>query len=172
MNKTTYAKTAERLLKKARGRDMVQLAKNLGIKVKFFDLGGVLGVYTCKLKSRFIYVNRDIEDEHLLNMVVAHEIGHDALHRHLACHALYDDAPLSYLNRTEMEANKIAAHLLISTEDLLEAAEYSDDVYSLASALLVNENLLIIKLNELNKMGYEFNPSLTADNMFLNKKLA
>ena len=167
MNKTTYAKTAERLLKKANGRDMVKLAKNLGIIVKFFDLGGVLGIYAYKLKSRFIYVNNNIENEHLLNMVVAHEIGHDALHRHLARQALYDDAPLSYLNRTEMEANKIAAHLLISTEDLLEVAEYSDTIYTMASALSVNENLLIIKLNELNKMGYEFNVSLLPDNMFL-----
>lgn len=53
----------------------------------------------------------------------------------------------------EYEANAFAAHLRIDSEELLELAGRGYDVVQLSSTMEVNVNLVLIKLNELNRMG-------------------
>lgn len=53
----------------------------------------------------------------------------------------------------EYEANAFAAHLRIDSEELLELAGRGYDVVQLSSIMGTNVNLVLIKLNELNRMG-------------------
>ena len=53
----------------------------------------------------------------------------------------------------EYEANAFAAHLRIDSEELLELAGHGYDVVQLSSIMGTNVNLVLIKLNELNRMG-------------------
>ena len=63
---------------------MLGLATELGILVEFSDdYKDLLGMYYSHWHHRFIFLNSRL-DEDWLPMVVAHEIGHDQLHRTLA----------------------------------------------------------------------------------------
>jgi len=60
-------------------------------------------------------------------------------------------------NEMEYEANAFVAHLRIDSEELLELVGHGYDVVQLSSILETNVNLILIKLNELNRMGLQFN---------------
>ena len=92
-------------------------------------------------------------------MVCGHEIGHDALHRDQAKigMGLQEFTLFDMRNEMEYEANAFVAHLRIDSEELLELVGHGYDVVQLSSILETNVNLILIKLNELNRMGLQFN---------------
>ena len=92
-------------------------------------------------------------------MVCGHEIGHDALHRDQAKigMGLQEFTLFDMRNEMEYEANAFAAHLRIDSEELLKLAGHGYDVVQLSSIMETNVNLILIKLNELNRMGLQFN---------------
>ena len=55
---------------------------------------------------------------------------------------------------TEYEANAFAAHLLIDTDECLEYAREGYDVVQIARMMNSEINLMLIKLQELNRLGY------------------
>ena len=57
----------------------------------------------------------------------------------------------------EYEANAFSAHLRINNEELFELMGQGYDVVQLSSIMETNINLMLIKLNELNRMGYQLN---------------
>lgn len=56
----------------------------------------------------------------------------------------------------EYEANAFAAHLLIDDDELNSYLQRGYDVAQLASAMNTNINLMLIKLNEMNRMGRNY----------------
>ena len=94
-----------------------------------------------------------------VQMVCGHEIGHDALHRDQAKigMGLQEFTLFDMRNEMEYEANAFVAHLRIDSEELLELVGHGYDVVQLSSILETNVNLILIKLNELNRMGLQFN---------------
>lgn len=59
----------------------------------------------------------------------------------------------------EHEANVFAAELLLDEDELLNHLEDGYTVFQAASMLGYNINLLYIKLNEMNRRGYDFDTS-------------
>ena len=57
----------------------------------------------------------------------------------------------------EYEANAFASHLIIDDDDLIDLMKQDYDVVQLSSAMGTNINLMLIKLNELNRMGWKLN---------------
>lgn len=57
---------------------------------------------------------------------------------------------------TEYEANAFAAHLIIDDDDIYSMSKEKYDVVQMAKMLNVNINLVLIKLQELNKLGDDF----------------
>ena len=55
---------------------------------------------------------------------------------------------------TEYEANAFAAHLLIDTNECLEYARNGYDVVQIARAMNSEINLMLIKLQEMSRLGY------------------
>lgn len=70
---------------------------------------------------------------------------------------------------TEYEANAFAAHLIIDDDDIYSMSKDKYDVVQMAKMLNVNINLVLIKLQELNKLGYDFRVSCEADSFFFRK---
>ena len=136
--------TAGRLIRKYHTRDPFQLARMLGIHVKFIDTKQQKGFCKILLKNSFIFINRNMSEQ-MQRMACAHELGHLLLHRHL----LFD-----IRSDTEYEANVFASELLIDEKELEELARQGHDMISAASALDVNVNLLMIRLLELQKKGH------------------
>ena len=159
-------KKAELLIRKSGTNNVLQIANNLGIKLYYENYEKLLGMYTCRWKHRIIFLNNNLED-YMLQMVLAHEIGHDILHRDLASEGLKEFTLFNLKNITEYEANAFAAHILLKNEDILTLARDGYDVAQIASALNSHINLLLIKMQEMNKMGFDFNVPYHPRNNFL-----
>lgn len=149
----TIFKKAENLKRKFKTNDALTIAEYLGIDIFWNEFDKLLGMYAYKWKHRIIILNSQL-DEEILRMVAAHELGHDQLHRNEAKNNGFQEFSLIYKTGTlEYEANAFAAHLLIDNDELLDMLKnHSVDIVS--AQLNVNPNLVLIKLNEMKRLGY------------------
>ncbi len=148
--------------------DLEQTAEGLGITVVAcsFRNPALLGVYLNKLRNRMIYLNDQLHPIQK-KMVLAHEIGHDQLHRKLAAQGSFQEYSLTqFKDPTEYEANAFAAQLLIPDSELIELADLGYSVDQTARRLEVAQDLLLIKLKEMQKMGNEIPMSEEPDSLF------
>ena len=146
---------ANNLVKTFETRDTLKIAKAIGIDVVPVDcFDDLLGMYTFKWKHRVMFIN-DRMDEYLTQMVVGHEMGHDIYHRELAKgDGLKEFELFRMQSPTEYEANAFAAHTLLSTKECLEYAREGYDVVQIAKMMNSEINLMLIKMQELIRLGY------------------
>jgi len=149
-------------------RDTRKIASELGIKVYYDNYSELLGMYTCRWKQRMVFLNNNLDDQ-MLQMVLAHEIGHDIYHRNLASNGLKEFELFNIKNTTEYEANIFGSHLLIDNGEVLTLARDGYDIVQISSMLNSHINLLLIKMQEMNKMGYDFNVPFHPEGDFLKK---
>lgn len=150
---------ANRIIRCCGTRDTLKIARELVIYVHYIDsLNQLLGMYTYRHKERHILLNGNMEPM-VMQMVCGHEIGHDALHREMAKnnHSLPEFVLFDMRSKPEYEANAFAAHLLIDDDELIEHMQRGLDVVQLAAIMNTNINLMLIKLNEMNRMGWRLN---------------
>ncbi|WP_313232598.1 ImmA/IrrE family metallo-endopeptidase [Tissierella praeacuta] len=146
---------ANSIVKKSGTRDPFIIADELGIKVYFHEFQDLLGMYRIILRQRSIFINSNL-DHHWRQMVLAHEIGHDIYHRHLGESGLKEFTLFKSINNTEYTANTFAAHLLLDNDLVIEYAKEGFDPSQIASILNTETNLILIKICEMNRMGYNF----------------
>lgn len=122
--------------------DPFRIAKALGICVFFYPLGKAAGMYKYLEHTKCIFINSDIGDEKFIRVVMAHELGHAVLHWKENC-CFMAHKTLLLTSRVELDANKYAAHLLISEEAL---REYTDcTVEQIADCIGVSKELVELK---------------------------
>lgn len=148
-------KKANSLVQMHGTRNTIKLAQASGVEVIQVDyFNDLLGMYVYRWKHRAMFLN-DRMDEYLMLMVAGHELGHDAYHRELAKGEGMKEFELFRMqSSTEYEANAFAAHLLIDTDDCLDYVRNGYDVVQIAKAMNSEINLMLIKLQELNRLGY------------------
>lgn len=152
-------KKANDIVKSCGTRDTLKIARELGIYVHYIDdFNELLGMYTYRHKERHILLNSDMENM-VMQMVCAHEIGHDTLHRNLAKgnNSLPEFVLFDMRTKHEYEANAFASHLIIDDDTLIDNLRQGYDVVQLSSIMGTNINLMLIKLNEMNRMGWGLN---------------
>lgn len=151
-------------------RNPFQIARDRGIKVCYSgDFGNLLGMYTCKWKHRIIILNNRLDD-YMMKMVCAHELGHDVFHRDLAKDdGIQEFVLFNMINHTEYEANAYAAHVLLDDDRVYSLAREGYDVVQMARKMGSNVNLMLIKMQEMNKLGYDFRIPFDADSTFFKK---
>lgn len=162
-------KKANRLVQQYGTRDPVSIAEQSGIYLHYLcGLTDLLGMYTYRNKERHIILNADLDHIHR-KMVVAHELGHDSLHRAKAkVGSGLQEFSLFYMkSRMEYEANAFASHVLIDNHQLLECLKSGYDVVAASNEFGVNINLMLVKLAELNRLGYHFNLPYIPGNDFM-----
>ncbi|MBQ6943709.1 MAG: ImmA/IrrE family metallo-endopeptidase [Ruminococcus sp.] len=155
------------LIQKHGTRNPIKLAQSMSIQIydvpEFTDL---LGMYTYRWKHRMIFLNPNVNGI-LYNMVCGHELGHDLLHRHLAGeNGLQEFQLFDMTDITEYEANAVNAHILIDEDEMVELFKQGYDIAQAASVLRVNINLLLIKVQEMNRLGMDFKLPYTPDAQF------
>lgn len=64
----------------AEPRDPLRIARDLGIEVMYYPFNEQRGAYKVLMRNRFIFVKNDLHPV-MENIVLLHELGHDALHR-------------------------------------------------------------------------------------------
>lgn len=148
-------KKANSLVQMHGTRNTIKLAQASGVEVIQVDyFNDLLGMYVYRWKHRAMFLN-DRMDDYLMLMVAGHELGHDAYHRELAKGEGMKEFELFRMqSSTEYEANAFAAHLLIDTDDCLDYVRNGYDVVQIAKAMNSEINLMLIKLQELNRLGY------------------
>lgn len=149
-----------------------KIAKDIGIWIfdepSFQDL---LGMYTFRWNHRLIFLNPRME-HYLRQMVIAHELGHDAEHRDRAKESkdgLKEFTLFQMKDTTEYEANAFASHILLDNEEVYDLARSGYDVVQIAQQMGSDINLMLIKLQEMNKLGYDFNIPYDPDSRFFRK---
>ena len=125
-----------------------KIAKDIGIWIfdepSFQDL---LGMYTFRWNHRLIFLNPRME-HYLRQMVIAHELGHDAEHRDRAKESkdgLKEFTLFQMKDTTEYEANAFASHILLDNEEVYDLARSGYDVVQIAQQMGSDINLMLIK---------------------------
>lgn len=101
------------LITKYKTNNPFELARALGIHIRFMDLGtGTKGLYYRKLRRRFIVIHNGLPAE-WQRFVCAHELGHDRLHKGINRFFLEEHSFFSP-GKLERQANLFAVKLLSS----------------------------------------------------------
>ena len=155
-------------IKKSRTRNPFTIAEDNGI-ILIFDsnLNKMKGMYTIIKRNRIIILN-DNMPERMQQIVCAHELGHDALHRQFAKDGglrefmLYD-----MKSRPEYEANMYAADLLLDDEEVMELAKDGYDMQQVAGILNTDINLIGLKMASMNYRGFDLRIGIEPKSDFL-----
>lgn len=147
----------DNLIREHDTRDPFQLCKDLGVTVWYNDdLEYLKGFYLCAEGYPYIVLNGNL-DENLTKMVLAHELGHDRMHRDKACIAPMQDFSIFDTSKEECEANSFAADLLIRDDDILELMNSGTDFASIYRTLECHAQLVLFKLCNLKREGHKLN---------------
>lgn len=141
------------LIKKHGSRDPEEIIK--GEKIMIFPLNdtkGLLGMYQVILRNRTIFISADAGFQR--KTVLAHELGHDQLHRNRASHKTWFHETIHRTNNSiyEREANLFAAHLLIDDDEICSLIKDGYYENELAYELQTDINLIKVKISELVRM--------------------
>lgn len=153
MNQWIYNKVNS-LVQKYKTRDPDELIQYLNIHVQVMSsTASLLGMYKVILRNRFIFIPNNVGS--LRKTVLAHELGHDQLHRLDSLNGIsfHESRIFSPINRYELEANIFASHLLIPDQSVISMLKYSKSDKELADELEVDINLLNLKVSEMAKMN-------------------
>ena len=146
-----------RELIKTHGENPFDIAEGLGIKLILnYDFKKLYGMYTVIKRKRIIIINGNLE-RGMQKTVLAHELGHDRLHKNLASNRVVHDVMLYDMTaRPEYEANMFAAELLIKDEEIFELMrDYGYSAEQTSARLGVSPELVTIKLLSMQQRGLE-----------------
>ena len=148
------AKAAEALVTKHATRNPFEIADAEGISVRACpDFQKLKGMYKVILKRRFIFLNGNLSRREAA-IVLAHELGHDALHRDMAENSIVqDEFILDMTLKPEYEANLFAASLLYSDERVLSLLRKGKSAQDIARLEKGSLELVELKISILEKTG-------------------
>ncbi|MBO5076424.1 MAG: ImmA/IrrE family metallo-endopeptidase [Clostridia bacterium] len=142
------------LTKKFYTSDPFELCNCLGVTVQTDDIGTLKGMYVYIKRNRYIVLSDRLSPE-MRRLVLAHELGHDQLHRESAKYSFIQDSEVVDLNdRTEYEANVFAVTLLIDDEEFLDLARSGESVERIAQKLKTDPNLVVLKSRLMRNRGF------------------
>ena len=171
INSSVAVNEARKLIEQYGRISPEELAENLGINVWPRNFARQKGVYTIILGEKYVFIKDDLSEE-MRNIVLLHEIGHDRLHAGvLAEKGILTEKADLFDNKNDImehEANVFAAEMLLDDDEILELVYQGFDVRQVASGLNADENLVALKIAELNKRGFAFKEQ-EYENRFLKK---
>lgn len=155
---------AETLRKRFKTSDPFEIAKGLGIEIRYVESFQKLkGMYTVIARNRFIFLSSRNTEE-INRIVCAHELGHDQLHRKAG--TMQETALWDISSKQEYEANLFAAHLLLSDDEMLSHIAAGKTCAEIAAITETDPNLVALKVECLMEAGYTLNAQIY-ENRFL-----
>ena len=135
-------------------RNPFHLADAMGLRVVACkDFQKLEGMYKVILNQRFVFLNGNLPRRKAA-LVLAHELGHDVLHREMAENSIVQDHFILDMRLApEYEANLFAANLLYSDETVLSLLSEGKSVSEIGSLLGAPESLLELKIRILREKG-------------------
>lgn len=158
----------KKLIKKHDSRNPREILINRKVNIiPFSSQTKLLGMYKIIKRNSFVFYNPYV-DERIQNMVFAHELGHDIYHKEIAKNLeLVEYQLFDIKSEMELEANIFAAHLLLDEKKILEDLKEGYTYNELAAMYDVNVNLMIFKLNEMQRMGIPIRKESVSNSNFL-----
>ena len=143
------------------------LAKELGIEVKYHDLGNLKGYYLADRREHYIILNQSL-DEDMGQIVCAHELGHDRLHQPIAGYILWQDKNLfESSSKPEREANLFAADLLVSDLEISCLLTQGYSLEEISRLLSKPIDLILFKIQALRLTGWKIDLPWSTNSEFL-----
>lgn len=158
----------QRIGKRYRTSNPFELAEMLGIRIGYKHFNSLKGMYYVVDRCAFITLS-DTLDETMEKVVLFHEIGHHLLHRHLASKAFQEFGFYDMSSKPEMEANIFAANMLIDDNELDSLARENYTTSQIARMLYVPHQMLLIKMQDMNSRGYDYNLDYELSGNFLGR---
>ena len=119
------------------------------------DFKKLQGMYKVILGQRFIFLNGNLTRREA-RLVLAHELGHDFLHREMAQGSVVQDYFIMDMAlKPEYQANLFAAHLLISSEKLAQVFADGADRERAAALFHVTPEWIDLKVQILEAQNEE-----------------
>ena len=152
-------------------RDMNILCRSLGILLNPQPMGpdgnSIKGFFLISKRMPVITYNCDLPKV-VQSFIIAHEIGHAILHRHLKIKCFRDVNAFDESDPCEKEANLFAAELLMEDADVLEKMNEDSTFFGAAAGMNVPAELLDFKFRLMKWKGYKMvEPPICAANSFL-----
>ena len=174
MSSMGYITTAANdLTRKYATRNPYELCDALGIRVRLKDLGtDIKAYYFYHSRIRNIVLNTRVS-EVIREILTAHELGHDRLHRQIAALKGFHEVDMFDMSRPiEFEANVFAAELLIDDTEVFELLNNHDkSFFDIARELRVPAPLLDFKFRVLKYKGYLSDAPYIAHGGFLKNEI-
>ncbi len=164
----------EVLIRKYDTRDPFELSDDLGIRIRYKDLGTAIKAYYF-YQSRIKNIVLNTRSGRIVQKILcAHELGHALLHGELAAMRGFQELEMfDMTSRTEYEANLFAAELLIDDNELLELLNDSEkSFFDVAKELYVPAELLDFKFRILKNKGCHLEAPFIARSNFLKDNLS
>lgn len=159
---------AQKLVNRYRTSNPYEIADLLGISINYKPFNSLKGMYYVVDRCAFITLS-DTLDETMEKVVLFHEIGHHLLHRHLASKAFQEFGLYDMSSKPEMEANIFAANMLIDDNELDSLARENYTSSQIARMLYVPHQMLLIKMQDMNSRGYDYNLDYEPSGNFLGR---
>ena len=163
------ARLAQNLTHRFQTRNPYEICDALGIRVRMKDLGNdIKAYYFHHSRIRNIVLNHRVS-ETIRRILVAHELGHDRLHKEIALLKGFQEIELFDMAiPAEYEANLFAAELLIDDDTLLSLLNDDDkSFFGVASELYIPAALLDFKFRVLKHKGYRIEAPYIANGDFM-----
>jgi|GEM_PF-20278 len=167
------SKAVDELVTKHNTRNPFEICKNLDIRIRLKDLGrDIKAYYFYHSRIRNIVCNTNVS-ENLRRILVAHELGHDQLHKEIAMMKGFQEIELFDSARPmEYEANIFAAELLIDDGELLNLLnDENKTFFDVARELYVPADLLDFKFRVMKHKGYRVQAPIVAHGDFLKNEI-
>lgn len=132
---------AEKLMRKYDTNNPFKLADELGIIVKYDDLGNTWGYFITYKRIKIIHINKNIE-EWLQRYTCAHELGHSILHKGVPTPFLKKHTLFS-IEKIERQANTFAVELLMPDEIISKYDGYT--IHNIADIVGIPNGLEVLK---------------------------
>ena len=148
------AALAEALCEKHGTRNPFELAEADGVILRFCpEFQTLRGMYKVILGQRFVFLNGNMKRREA-RQVLAHELGHDALHREMARDTIVQDHFLLDMTlKPEYEANLFAAQLLYEDDKVLALLRGGKSASECAALLGAPMPLFELKMKILQEKG-------------------
>ncbi len=147
MTRSFIKQTVAQLIQQYGCKDPGQIACELGIHIKYADIGSLKGLYTVLLNHHFIVLHQDLSQGEQ-QLVLAHELGHHLLHQPLTDEDSIRQTVLYDLStQVEYEANLFAAYLLLEENEAEQMLRQGFSLHEIAQAMQTDDNLVAVLLN-------------------------
>ena len=168
MNCEKINETANHIITRYGTTDPFELCANMGVNVRYMDLGSLKGMYKYIKRNCFVVINNKLSRQER-HVVCCHELCHHILHRDVSKNAMLWDCMLfDTACGIEQEANMLCAEILISDEELEALVKEGKSVDAIASILETKTELVKLKGYSMKQRGYDIKGDFAVNPEFLN----